>query len=69
MRATDIGALSGLQNATGISDYTEDKYQTVDDREMAAYYEGVHESHKLGIQTGIGEELTQEELDTFRSGL
>lgn len=65
MRATDIGALSGLQNATGISDYTEDKYQSVDDRELAAYYEGIQ---GVPIQ-GFGEELTQEELETFRSGL
>lgn len=64
MRATDIGALSGLQNATGISEYTEDKYQTVDDRELAAYYEGTG-----GMPVGYGEELTQDDLDTFRSSL
>lgn len=66
MRAKDLGALSGLQNATGISEYSEDKYMTVEDREMAAYYEGTSQSHQI---VPLGEEITQEELDTFRSGL
>lgn len=70
MRAKDIGALSGLQNATGISDNLENNpYLTTEDRELAAYYEGISQSHLIGATEGIGESITDEDLESFRTGL
>lgn len=68
VRAKDLATLSGLNTMTG-EQPEEVQYVSTDDRELAAYYESVSQAHLLGAGVGIGDELTQEDLDTFRNGL
>lgn len=60
VRATDMGALSGLQIATGASILPEEGYISTDARELAAYYEGIK-------HPPLGEEISDEDLENFRS--
>lgn len=65
VRARDIAALSGLQNATGVLENNEEdsQYQSTEDREMAAYWASVGQNHALG------ESITDDDLENFRTGL
>jgi predicted PurR-regulated permease PerM len=64
VRSKDISSLAGLQSTTGILDINEDEqYQSTEDREMAAYWASAGQNHTLG------EGITDEDLETFRTGL
>jgi len=63
VRGTDISTLTGLMHATNQMPVDADLYISTDDRELAAYRESVAQLH------GLGEEISDEDLDTFRSAL
>lgn len=63
VRTTDVAALSGLMYATGQAQEINDAYISTDDREMAAYVEALAQQHSLG------EEILDDDLETFRSAL
>lgn len=63
MRAKDIGALSGLQNAT-LRDIPTDEYLSTDDRELMAWQQSMAANHELGEV-----EFDDEDMASFRSGL
>lgn len=46
-RSTDINSLQGLMTVTG-QQAPEPEYQTVEEREMAAYREALSHSHEVG---------------------
>lgn len=69
VRAKDLASLSGLQQMTNGESEEDQSYISTDDRELAAYYESMSQAHLVGTSVGIGDELTQEDLDTFRNGL
>lgn len=62
VRATDLAALSGLEGITNGEKINYEKYVSTDDRELSAYLDSIS-------TVGIGDELTQEDLETFRNGL
>ena len=63
VRATDIGALSGLQSATGKKQIDEG-YLSTDDREMLAYQAGLSNQIQFGDV-----EFDDDDMVNLRSGL
>jgi hypothetical protein len=62
VRTTELASLSGLQMSTGQPlGYDDTAYVSTDDREMAAYMES------LSNHIGLGDEITEEDLDNIGS--
>jgi hypothetical protein len=61
VRSKDLATLVGLENLNGAVE--DDAYLSTDDREMLAWQQAVSMQHSLG------EELTDEELETFKAAL
>jgi hypothetical protein len=64
VRATDLMSLSGLNQTTGVVPVAAvDTYMSSDDRDMQAYLESIAQ------QISLGEEVSDEDLEAFRSVL
>lgn len=64
VRATDLQSLNGLEAATSGDLFSDNRYVSTEDREYAAWVE----ASSVGLQ-GIGDEVTDDDLAAFRSGL
>lgn len=65
VRSKEINTLAGLQQSTGVPSTVEDhsdKYLSTDSRELAAWVESMQ-----GMP--LGEEISDDDLENFRTGL
>lgn len=65
VRSKDLSTLAGLETVTRAKEESDYDYTSTDEREMQAYYAMMQNPTSVGL----GESLTEEELDNFRQVL